>query len=428
MKFAICLLLAALIGTAGAYAAINQKYGDRTGLFGPMAYRGEVTARNAMRLHEESLPDTLPVATTPEGTEHDFGIMQMGEKGEHLFKIRNEGEEPLTLRQGASTCKCTLGTPESGTLQPGEETNVRLEWTVSTTKDEFSQTAEIITNDPRNVAIRLVVSGQVVRELKMVPEVISLGEVAAGEPIQTRSKIFSYLPYRIDVQDLKFSGDRMNELGQIDIQEFDPSQDGLHANAKQAFDVKIDVKPGLRQGPVHQDLWLTYRPVAGDPGAADAPDEAMKMDWQITGRIVGALSMIPNPKLSGRPGGGWVYDFGRIEADDELVGKAFVTLKGSENDSTKLSIGRVTPEGVVGATLEDPIGEAGTALYRLSIELKPGENPVARLGKDPQDYGSVVIESDNPKVPPMTILLKFAIPSADQRAAAQEAAAEEEQP
>jgi hypothetical protein len=48
-------------------------------------------------------------------------------------------------------------------------------------------------------------------------------------------------------------------------------------------------------------------------------------------------------------------------------------------------------------------------LYPLEIELVRSEEPVERLGNSKDDYGSIWIESDNPKVTKMRIALKFAI-------------------
>ena len=48
-------------------------------------------------------------------------------------------------------------------------------------------------------------------------------------------------------------------------------------------------------------------------------------------------------------------------------------------------------------------------LYPLEIELVPGDEPVERLGNNKDDYGTIWIESDNPKVSKMRVALKFAI-------------------
>src|SRR5579872_2905137 len=43
-----------------------------------------------------------------EETEFEFGRMEVGEERSHAFIIRNEGEAPLLLKKGKTTCKCTM--------------------------------------------------------------------------------------------------------------------------------------------------------------------------------------------------------------------------------------------------------------------------------------------------------------------------------
>ena len=39
--------------------------------------------------------------------EHDFGIMDVDDKGSHDFVVRNTGEGLLTLSPGETSCRCT---------------------------------------------------------------------------------------------------------------------------------------------------------------------------------------------------------------------------------------------------------------------------------------------------------------------------------
>src|SRR5215471_18780121 len=39
-------------------------------------------------------------------TEINFGRMEVGEERAHEFVIRNEGEAPLLIRKGPTTCQC----------------------------------------------------------------------------------------------------------------------------------------------------------------------------------------------------------------------------------------------------------------------------------------------------------------------------------
>lgn len=424
MKFLLAVLLFAGLGAFGAYQAVIGTHGAVTGQLGLIDYRGEVTAENVMEIREADISDELPVAELPDGESHNFGVMKIGEKGKHLFTIRNAGTAPMTLRLGASTCKCTFGTLNSDLLAPGESTEVALEWTVNAASGFFEQTAEIITNDPSQVALRLKVYGDVVEQLRMIPKEISLGENAAGEPINAEAKCFSYFPTPIEPIDAKISGASLKDVHQITIEEFDPAEDSEYSNAEQAFRLKIHVDPNVRQGLISQNLMLRFHRRAEDGSYLmneSGEPEVYSVNYPVIGRITGALSMIPNPRLKGESGGGWVYQFGRLEPDDDFVGKALLTFKGAERENTQLSIGEVSPEGVLDATIEEQSSGGTMSLYKVTIRLTPGEESMLRMGKTPDDYGSLVINSDNPKVPPMRMLVKFGLPSRDRVAAASEA-------
>ncbi|MEM9645263.1 MAG: DUF1573 domain-containing protein, partial [Planctomycetota bacterium] len=290
MKFVVALILSAVLGSAIAYGVVRREYAGRDGIFDAMELDGEITAANALSHHESGVSKTKPVAATPDGTSFDFGVMKMGEKGEHTFTIRNDGDEDLGLTVGASTCKCTLGSLESNRLAPGESTKVKLEWTVSTTKSRFRQTAEIRTTDPRNLAVQLRISGDVVRELKMVPDVMNFGDVAAGEEIKAESVVYSFMPERIRVDSVTFSGEELNELADIQVEEIEPDSDSSFAKATQAFRVIVNVKPGLRQGPIFQNLLFNFETVDENGNRMDVPDgeegQMAMMDYRVLGRVV----------------------------------------------------------------------------------------------------------------------------------------------
>ena len=69
----------------------------------------------------------------------------------------------------------------------------------------------------------------------------------------------------------------------------------------------------------------------------------------------------------------------------------------------------MVPEGVIKATLGEAKDRGTMTLYPIEIELIPGKDPIERLGTTKDDYGSIWIESDNPKITPMRIAIKFAI-------------------
>jgi hypothetical protein len=415
MKFFASLVFALVAGTAVAFAVNHQVFGYRDASFGPMTLDGKVNATNAVATLDLKVPKGKARAEVPGGMKHNFGLMSPDEDGEHTFVIKNVGEEPLTLELGATTCKCTLGELDKSTLKPGEQTEIKLSWHVQTNANEFGQSAEVRTNDPTQPALRFEIEGNVVREMEMLPSSFAFGEVAAGESVVLESKIFNFMKYDIQPAQSKFTDDQLNALATIEVEPYQPTEedDGPRSTARQAFNVKVTIAPGMKQGPVSQNFNFGFERV-DESGIVVKPEgdksSVAYFSAEITGRFVGALSMIPGAKLSGIPGGGYAYEFGRITEGSSLKAKTLVVLKGSERDHTTLRIGKITPEGAIKAKLEKSADRGSTVLYTLELELVPGDKPIELMGLSGDDYGKVWIESDNPKVAPLQLMVKFALP------------------
>lgn len=411
--FLACLIFAA-IGLAVGWNINYQRYGKYESHFGPIDFKGEVTATNAVASLKEGWDKKYPKVELPDGNVHDFGVMSPEEEGEHVFVVKNVGDADLSLVIGASTCKCTVGELGDESLPPGEQTEVKMSWSVKTNESTFGQSAELRTNDPSQVAIRFEIRGQVVRQVQLEPKEVTFGEVAAGEDVDFEVRVYSYLEDEVSLGKVKFTDEETDSLSELAVEPFKPSEaDGVNADAKQAFLVTAKIKPGLKQGPVNQNISLEL--VSKEPEAAgetpEADDSKRYVFIPVTGRIVGALSMLPNSKLRGVSGGGYLYDFGKAELDDTMTAKLLVSLKGQQAESTKLSIGEVSPAESVEVTLDEPVGRGKMVLHALNLKFKPGEKKIERLGMDRDDYGYVMIESDNPLVPPLKLRLKFSLPA-----------------
>ncbi len=413
-RFWFFALLAAAIGTTVAWAINYQKYAHRTARFGPFTMGGDVTPASLGTALEEQESSGLARVEVVDGNVHDFGMMSPGAEGEHTFIIKSVGEEELQLRLGGSTCKCTLGELNEEALAPGEQTEVKLTWTVEEGNDTFGQSAQLLTNDPGRAVVQLEITGKITREVDVVPSSWGFGVIASGEPAVIEGTIYSFLQESIEPTDVKFSDAQLNDLAEIEVLPIDPKEEGegIYVDAHQAFRVKASIKPGMRQGAISQRLILSFRRVddEGNEIVANGDDVGPNYIYvPVKGRVIGALSMIPSANLRDIAGGVYLYDFGRIGPDEPHSAKAFVVLKGDERDNTTLTIGAVEPEGVVKATLGESKARGSMTLLPLEIELIRGSAAVERLGNNKDDYGSVWIESDNPKVGKMRIALKFAI-------------------
>ena len=425
-------------------------YGHRVAYFGEITLDGTVTADNVMEKLKEYHSDTSAEAELQGEPIHDFGAMAPGDKGVHEFVVKNVGTDDLMLELGATTCKCTLGDLKNNRLAPGESTSVQLEWTVKTDRTDFMQSAELRTNDPLKPAIQLIVQGLVIREIEFVPKQIPFGEVLSTQPFEFSTKMYSYYDNEIELIKGMFGSEELMKFAEVSFEPFELSEeDGSYKNARQAFLITAKVKPGLRQGPLVTTMDVSFRKkdnligsVAAETdaeGAAEGDaktesDDSQDVESQATeaettaaepqdpaakemiyiaraecaGRVIGALTMIETSDLKSTEGGGYIWTLGRLDREANLEYRALVALKGSERDTTNLTIGETYPSDVIEAEFGKPL-EGNMRLFPLKLKLKPSDKAIDLLGKNKDDFGWIWIESDNPNVSRMKVAVKLFI-------------------
>ncbi len=113
----------------------------------------------------------FPKAVLEEGM-HEFGSIELGQKGRHIFVIRNDGDAPLELMKGLVQCKCTVPEIPKDTVisvAPGDVYELPMTWHPEEPMEEFHQLAQIWTNDPENPELELHVKGAVERLFYLLP-------------------------------------------------------------------------------------------------------------------------------------------------------------------------------------------------------------------------------------------------------------------
>src|SRR4051812_37637118 len=80
---------------------------------------------------------------------HNFGAIERDVKVRHSFHLTNVGKATLNLKAGVTTCtKCTIAELAKSSLEPGESTDVLVEYIPNAGQPKFRQIAPILTNDP----------------------------------------------------------------------------------------------------------------------------------------------------------------------------------------------------------------------------------------------------------------------------------------
>lgn len=96
-----------------------------------------------------------------ETTKYDFGEIKQKEKADIEFKFKNSGKSDLIIRKVRSSCGCTTVTPANTTIKPGESSTIKAVFDAGVRKGRQHKVITVITNDPENSQVSLVVSGTV---------------------------------------------------------------------------------------------------------------------------------------------------------------------------------------------------------------------------------------------------------------------------
>ena len=364
------------------------------------------------------LPDT-PRPSSEEGshpsadfaeTEFNFGVMQLHDEGSHVFKVTNNGDAPLRLKSGKSTCQCTVGSVGTEEVPPGESTTIEMSWEIRNPYEVFEHSAIIHTNAPEheNGEIRLIVRGKVVPEYATVP----LDTLDMGMIRETTSKPFYIYSRYVDDFDLlsvecsikgittevvRLTDDEMERLNREMSEEL-PPEDLTQPIApkleipKCGYQIMVTVDPtipvGINEIPVtvHTDL-----------------PKSKEFSYQIRMRR-------PMPiQFFDRPGGNTRY----TEAKSLISGAPFDAEKGTKMELLMLaaafdkplevSVLSTDPKWLEVSVSEEAL-DSGVSRYRLTISVPPGIPPVDRTVDNP---AKVLLKTNHPDVEELNLNVTF---------------------
>ncbi len=349
-------------------------------------------------------PDLAPAGapqprTVVDRPEYDFGSMDRGTKKTHEFVFTNEGDAPLKLVAGDTTCKCTLSKLAEDEIPPGGLAMVTLEWMAKAQGIDFRQTATILTNDPVSPRVQLTVTGWIVNAMRIEPMDFVYSSILAGTEKTAEVRLLSFTQDDFHILNHRFL--RADTAKFFEISEQNIPSDELQAfQAKAGKLLRLTVKPGLPIGSFEQELEFTTNVV--DKDAYVIP---------IRGRILGELSIV---------GSGWSRDrgilsLGTVDSDQGKRAQLAVYVRGEHARGIEITIGKVWPP-----TLQVTLGEhkeiKGGRVVRvpLTIEIPRGTPPMIHMGSqqgglEKGGLGEIILKTNHPQTHDLRIRVRFAV-------------------
>jgi len=136
-----------------------------------------------------AMPALAAPSISVEKPTHDFGTINQGQKVDHLFAVKNRGDEPLTITQIRSSCGCTAATLSTKTISPGKSGEVKVTFDSTNFADQVTKTVHLDSNDPRNPSTVLTMQGKIVEIIAATPRTLNLGSLKAGSRKEVMLKL-----------------------------------------------------------------------------------------------------------------------------------------------------------------------------------------------------------------------------------------------
>ena len=250
-----------------------------------------------VRLPTPQPSDDVPSETLPhkplavvDKTPWETGVIEKLEESDHTFVIRNEGDAPLQLRAGKTSCSCTIADLPTDPIPPGGDAKVRVATKLSYEQEHdtlkagrLRRAVEVYTNDPNNRRIVLEILTTVVHSLGAKPASIALSLNPTVAPSQdkrtTETIVYSQTWDKFDLKADKCSV----EGAKYRIEPAKPA-DLTPLNAKSGYRVEVSLSPDMPEGYFRGTLDLSAKP-------ADASLAARTLHVPIDGRVDGRVTL-----------------------------------------------------------------------------------------------------------------------------------------
>jgi len=353
-----------------------------------------------LRLDETVWDNSLLPEIAVDATEHDFGTLDIHAKGSQSFRFTNEGEGMLVLTAGPTSCRCTVGNIERPRIPPGESGLVILTWTPDPEKEPgpYRQTATILTNDPKRREVMLTVSGRIISAVRAVPSELVFSRVPAGEPVIGEILLYCYVEEPLGEIQCEFTDSYLAEHFDVSAGPLPPDLLEEEEDARSGRLIRVAVKPGIPIGPFQQTVRVKT-------GLESAP----AVEIPVSGTVVeGDFSAIGLQVWDGQSGLLNFVDF--VDGAEGAQREVSIVVHGPHRKRVKLELLKKFPD-LLDVKLGEPtpIGDGRAIQIPLTVRIPEGSPPCSYLGSEGGKLGEILIKTDHPRIPQLSIRVRFAI-------------------
>ena len=334
-----------------------------------------------------------PKVTIVNSERHDFGSMDRNAHGKHAFIVRNDGDAPLNLTTGQPSCGVCIKvfTVAKSTLQPGERTEVHIEWDVKTSDNEFEQSGPLETNDPIRKSVRLSLHGHVIDNVRTDRPDVHFHDLSPSETASASVNIYTFRDADLQIEKHDGNNPQVGKFLNVSFGPLSLEDLAREPKAKGGLKMNIEVKPGLPQGDFQDTISITTNQ-SSDP---------------LTVRVIGNIAsdiLLMGPNLDRERSVVGLSAFSQKDGKKQTI---FLIVKGPHRDDTKVQIESFEPTTDFSAKLGEPIRDTlKTIRYPIVIEVPPGAKPVTRTEGS---HAQIHITTTHPEVKELTIKVRYIV-------------------
>jgi len=334
-----------------------------------------------------------PKVTIVNGEHHNFGSMDRNAHGKHAFIVRNDGDAPLTLATGEPSCRVCIKvfSVAKERLQPGEKTEVNIEWDVKTSDTEFEKSGPLTTNDPAHETVHLSIRGKVLDTVRLDRPDIHFHDLLQTDSSSGSVNIYAFRSADLKVEKHEFSNPALEKYFNISLAPLSAEELAREPSAKGGLKVQVEVKPGLPYGDFSESVSITTN---------HSPDP---LTLRIIGNIASDIFLMGQNVVRDK----LLVGLGAIQQKEGKKHTVFLIVKGPHREDTKVQLETTEPSTEFTARLGEPIRDsAKTIRYPIVIEIPPGATPVARMEGT---YANIHLTTTHPDVKEMNIKVRYIV-------------------
>lgn len=107
--------------------------------------------------HQQETVDNTPKTSIAfEETEYNFGDIYQDTQNEHIFKFKNNGQNPLIIKSANGSCGCTVPEYPKEPIPPGGTGEIKVVYSPGKQENQQTKTVTIVANtEPSTIVLTI---------------------------------------------------------------------------------------------------------------------------------------------------------------------------------------------------------------------------------------------------------------------------------